>query len=298
MPLPDWESLRLFLAVARHGSLSAAARALNLSQPTLSRRIQALESGLRLQLFQRSPQGLSPTVAGQELLAAAEAMERAANDFERRVQGLSDRLEGELRLSANEIVGQYLLPPALAAFRQRHPGVALELVIANDASSLTKREADVALRMFRPRQEALTARRLPNLSLSFYAHRDYLARHGPPQRENLQDHSLIGFDRDMHLMHLDQLPLRVRAEDFALRCDSMLAQIQLLRAGAGIAATHTGLARRWPELEPVMAWLPLPDLEFWIVCHSDTRYNALIRSLTAFLAEWLSPDPYARLLPV
>lgn len=294
----DWEWLRAFLTVAKLGSLSAAARELNQSQPTLSRQIQALEQATRLQLFARSTQGLILTDAGQSLIEAAEDMARASDAFERQVMGLSDELRGEIRISANEIVGIYLLPPAMSAFKLAHPGIELELVIANEASSLSKREADVALRMFRPKQESLVARKLPNLKMGFFAHRDYLARHGrPASLAELRSHTLIGFDQQMHLMQAGAPPeLEIRREDFALRTDHMLAQLQLLRSGAGIGGTHQGLAQRWPELERVMDWLPLPELEFWVVCHSDTRYSARIRALTAFLADWFTPEPYARAL--
>jgi DNA-binding transcriptional LysR family regulator len=293
----DWELLRSFLSVARFGSLSAAARHLGLSQPTLSRNIQALEKSTRIQLFQRSPQGLKLTDAGSSLIDAAERMEQASELFLRQVSGLSDQLVGDIRISANEIVGFYLLPPAITAFSKLHPGVQIELVIANEASSLNKREADIALRMFRPTQLSLVARRLPNLSLAFYAHRDYLCELGKPESvADLAGHRLIGFDQHLHFMQLG-LPdeIEIKRHDFALRTDSILAQIQLLRAGAGITVTHTGLARYWPELESVMSWLPLPELEFWIVCHSDTQYSARIRTLTAFLADWFVPDPYAQI---
>lgn len=298
LPHYDWEWLRAFLAVARTGSLSAAARELGQSQPTLSRQIQALEASTRLQLFARSTQGLSLTDAGQSLIEAAEGMEQSSELFQRQVLGLSNELTGELRLSANEIVGIFLLPPALSAFRSLHPGLQLELVIANEASSLSKREADVALRMFRPRQESLVARRLPDLELAFFAHRDYLARNGKPTSlGELNAHTLIGFDQQIHLMQAGAPPeLQIRRQDFALRTDHMLAQIQLLRSGAGICVTHKGLAQRWPELETVLEWLPLPKLEFWVVCHSDTRYSARVRALTVFLAEWFCPDPYAHVL--
>lgn len=294
----DWEKLHCFLIVAQQGSLSAAARLLGLSQPTFSRQIQSLEKALQLQLFERSPQGLVLTEAGARLVESVKEMEAGSERFLRQASGLTGELEGDLRISANEIMGIFILPPALAAFRKKHPLVQIELVITNEASSLNKREADIALRMFRPRQSSLVARRLPDLALGFYAHRDYLFKHGTPQtREDLKQHILIGFDRDFERM-MGELPgqVQVDRQDFALRSDQMLAQIQLLRSGAGIAATHQGLARHWPELQAVMEWMPLPSLECWLVCHSDTQYNAKVRSMTAFLAEWLTPDPYAHCL--
>ncbi|MEJ2644430.1 MAG: LysR family transcriptional regulator [Gammaproteobacteria bacterium] len=176
----DWALIRSFLAVARLGSLSAAARDMGVSQPTLSRDIQALEAATGLNLFRRTTQGLVLTPQGQRLVDAADHMNAAADRFARQASGLSVELEGDVRISANEIVGTYLLPPAIADFRQEHPAVHVEVVISNGASSLSKREADIALRMFRPTQPDLVARRLPDLELGFYAHRDYLDRRGEP----------------------------------------------------------------------------------------------------------------------
>ncbi|MEJ2714817.1 MAG: LysR family transcriptional regulator [Acidihalobacter sp.] len=172
MNIQDWTLIRAFLAVATAGSVSAAARTLGVSQPTLSRQISALEQSMRLTLFERSPQGLHLTEQGEALVAAAMQMDDAADRFARLAAGLSEVLEGDVRISANEIVGYHLLPPLIAAFRREHPGVAIEVLISNRASSLSKREADIALRMFHPSQAGLVAMRLPDMELGLFAHRD------------------------------------------------------------------------------------------------------------------------------
>jgi DNA-binding transcriptional LysR family regulator len=292
----DWALIRSFLAVSRLGSLSAAARELGVSQPTLSREIQALEAATGLNLFRRTTQGLVLTEAGQTLVEPAEQMDGAADSFARQASGLSVELEGDVRISANEPVGTYLLPPALAAFRERHPAVHLELVITNSTSSLSKREADIALRMFRPTQPELVARRLPDLELGFFAHRDYLDRHGEPaDLEAFKQHSLIGFDRDMAFIDAAAaMGQHFVPDNFALRTDHMLAQIHLLRAGAGIGATHVGLASQWPELVRIMEWVHLPALQFWCVTHRDVQYNSRIREVMQFLIRWLAAEPYAK----
>ena len=207
-------------------------------------------------------------------------------------------LEGDVRISANEIVGIYLLPPAITAFRQQHPAVHIELVITNRASSLSKREADIALRMFTPTQPELVARRLPDLELGFYAHRDYLQRHGEPaDLEAFKRHSIIGFDEDMEFIEgAAQLGYQFVRDNFAVRTDHMLAQINLLRAGAGICGTHVSLASRWPELVRIMEWVPLPALPFWIVTHRDVQYNARIREVMQFLIAWFAEEPYGKAL--
>lgn len=283
--------------MARTGSLSAAARELGVSQPTLSRSIQAIEMQTKLNLFQRTPQGLKLTEAGRSLVEAAGKMDEAADLFSRQISGLSDVLEGDVRISANEIVGYYLLPPAIAAFRELHPGVQIEVVITNRASSLNKREADIALRMFRPQQPDLVARRLPDMALGFFAHRDYIRKRGVPGNlEEFKQHTVIGYDKDMEFIEgAGRMGHTFTAHDFPVRTDAMPVQINLARAGAGIIGTHVGLARHWPELQQILEWVPLPALEFWVVCHSDTQYNSRIRAVMNFLIKRFEHDPYTSL---
>jgi DNA-binding transcriptional LysR family regulator len=290
----SWDLVYSFLAVARQGSLSAAAREIGVSQPTLSRDIQALETRTRLNLFKRTTQGLQLTEAGQQLMEAASRMDEAADLFARQASGLSVELQGTVRISANEIVGIYLLPTAIAAFREQHPGVHIEIVISNLASSLSKREADIALRMFHPNQPDLVARRLPDLELGFYAHDGYLQKHGAPQTiEEFKRHTVIGFDESMDFIEgAAQMGFPLKREDFPVRTDHMLMHINLARAGAGIVGTHVELAEKFPELQRILQWVNLPSLEFWVVCHSDVQYNSRIRSVMQFLVQWFAADPY------
>ncbi len=294
----NWGQIRSFLAVSRLGSLSAAARELRVSQPTLSREIQALETSTELNLFKRTTQGLQLTEAGRTLVEAAGKMNAAADQFARQASGLSVELSGDVRISVNEIVGVYLLPPAIAAFRAQHPGVHVEIVISNRVSSLSKREADIALRMFRPTQPDLVARRLPDMELGFYAHQDYIKEYGEPSDiDNLKTHTIIGFDEEMDFINgAAALGYHFVRDNFALRTDHLLAQINLMRAGAGINATHVKLAERWPNLVRVLQWVPLPALEFWCVTHSDVQYNSRIREVMQFLIQWFSEDPYREAL--
>jgi DNA-binding transcriptional LysR family regulator len=290
----NWNLIHTFLTVSRKGSLSAAARELGVSQPTLSRDIQTLETATELNLFKRTTQGLQLTEAGQQLVDAATRMDQAADLFARQASGMSVELRGTVRISANEIIGIYLLPAAIAAFRDQHPGVQIEIVITNQASSLSKREADIALRMFQPSQPDLVARRLPDMELGFYAHRDYVQKHGEPENlEEFKQHTIIGFDENMeYIESASQLGFQFAREDFALRTDHMLMQINLARAGAGIIGTHVALAEKWNDLERILEWVKLPPLEFWIVCHSDVQYNTRIRSVMQFLVQWFEKSPY------
>ncbi len=290
----DWHLIRSFLLVARVGSLSAAARELGVSQPTLSRNIQAIESNTKLNLFRRTTQGLQLTEAGRALVDAATQMDEAANVFNRQASGLSVHLEGDVRISVNEIVGIYLLPPAIAAFRKKHAGVHVEIAISNHVSSISKREADIALRMFRPTQLGLVAKRLPDMEMGFYASHDYIATYGAPNTiEEFLQHTIIGFDKDMDFIDAaSKMNYHFVRDNFALRTDHLLAQMNLGRAGGGIFGTHVEIAKRWPEVQRILEWVPLPNLEFWIVCHSDTQYNSRIRAVRTFLSDWFSEDPY------
>ncbi|MFT4561727.1 MAG: DNA-binding transcriptional LysR family regulator [Gammaproteobacteria bacterium] len=193
----DWGLIRSFLLVSRTGSLSAAARELGGSQPTLSRDIHNLEVQTGLNLFKRTTRGLVLTESGHALVAAASDMGESAELFSRLASGLSEELSGDVRISANEIVGVYLLPTAIAAFKKKHPNVNIEIVISNLSSSLSKREADIALRMFRPTQPDFVARRLPDLEIGLFAHADYLSEHGEPTTiEEVLSCTLIGFDEN------------------------------------------------------------------------------------------------------
>ncbi|MGJ5222331.1 LysR family transcriptional regulator, partial [Bradyrhizobium oligotrophicum] len=199
--LADWSLLRSFLAVSRRGSLSAAARATGLTQPTVGRHIDELEAGLGTALFTRSQAGLLPTEAATALLPHAEAMEAAFAALVRAAKSGGDPLQprGVVRISASEIVGTFVLPPILAGIRGRFPDIVIELVLNNRTDDLLRRDADIAVRMIRPKQDGLVARRLGHIPLGLYAHRDYIARFGLPDTiAALAAHHVIGFDRDDH----------------------------------------------------------------------------------------------------
>ena len=167
----SWDLIRTFQAVAKTGSLSAASRALQLTQPTVGRHVDMLEDALNLPLFVRSREGMTLTQKGADLVAQATEMEKAATGFERHAAGLDEEVTGAVRISANEIIGVMILPRILPKFMQANPGIELELIVSNSAANLLQRDADVAIRMFRPTQNDLVARKITELSLGFYAHR-------------------------------------------------------------------------------------------------------------------------------
>jgi len=285
----DWELIQSFNAVAQAGSLSKAALILGTSQPTLSRQIARLEQQLGITLFDRSTQGLRLSGAGSKLVESSEAMAEAASQFSRLASGSHISLEGNIRLSANEVIGLYYLPAIITAFGQRDPKVNVELDISNSETSLSKRDADIALRMFRPSQAELVARRLPDITLRVVASEKYLQAHPEPANpEELAQHNLIGFDRDIQFVDaIKSLGWPVEEKDFNSRTDFLPLQIELARTGAGISVTHEHLIQKFPELKMILPDLHLPKLPFWLVCHADVQHNRRIRVLMDFLAEQL-----------
>lgn len=270
------------------GSLSGAARRLGATQPTVGRHIAALEEALGAALFTRSPGGLAPTEAALALKPHAEAMADAAEALIRTASGEAASEGGVIRLTASEIVGAEVLPPLIATFRERHPDIVIELVLSNRQEDLLRREADIAVRMARPTQAALVARRIGQVRVFFYAHRRYLAAHGTPARfSDLQHHALIGFDRDAAVLEsLRATGVDARREQFAVRTDSDLAQLALLRAGAGISACQPGIAG--PDLVQILSDEFHFDLEVWVAMHEDLRATRRMRLMFDFLAEGLS----------
>jgi DNA-binding transcriptional LysR family regulator len=286
---PGWGLYRSFLGVLSFGSLSAAARALDLTQPTLGRHIAELEAVLGIPLFVRSQAGLAPTEAALALKPHAEAMAAAAGALVRASSGTASDSGGTVRVTASEIVGVEVLPPILAAFREAHPNIAIELSLSNLNQDLLRRDADIAVRMARPTQSALVARRLGEVAIGLYAHKAYLARRGVPQSlGDLAGHALIGFDADTNALRAyRQTGLSITREMFALRSDSEHAQLAALRSGFGIGGCQEGVAARDPDLVAVLPRDFRVVLEMWLVMHEGLRSLRRVRLLYDHLADEL-----------
>jgi len=191
-----WELYRSFLGVLKEGSLSGAARALGVAQPTIGRHIAALEKALGLALFTRSPAGLLPTEAALALRIHAESMESTAAALERTAASHGEGVRGVVRITASDMIGVEVLPPIVGRLHEEHPQLKIELVLTNRVQDLLRREADIAVRMTPPRQETLVARRIGQIELGLHATQQYLARHGTPKNiTDLEQHSIIGFDQ-------------------------------------------------------------------------------------------------------
>jgi DNA-binding transcriptional LysR family regulator len=292
---PDWDLWRSFLAVLDSGSLSGAARTLNIAQPTVGRHIEALEAALGGgPLFTRSPGGLRPTRAAEALGPHARAMATAAETLVRTASGDAEGVRGVIRLTASEIVAAHVLPPMLTSFREAWPAVDLELVASNRIEDLLHRDVDIAVRMAQPTQDALLARRIGAIRLTFHAHRSYLQRHGEPRTiEDLRDHTLIGFDRVRPMPGaIRQIDFEVTRDLFALRTDSEVTQLALLAAGYGICPCQRQIAAKDPNLVPLLDGVFGFELEVWIVMHEDLKtdrrmrlmFDHLVREMAAYVA--------------
>jgi DNA-binding transcriptional LysR family regulator len=285
---PGWELYRSFLAVIRERSLSGAARALALTQPTVGRHIDALEAALGLSLFTRSQAGLEATAGAIALIPHAETMASAAEAIQRVASGEADEDRGTVRITASEMVGTEVLPAGLAAFRQAHPRVVIELVLSNRNEDLLRREADIAVRMVRPTQEALVARKIGIIHLGMHAHPRYVKAHGVPRDiGDLRKHPIIGFDKAPSVRRLDKLGFTPTRDLFAFRCDSDFGQYAALRAGVGLGVCQVALARR-DGLVPVLPGVIAFELGVWVVMHRDLRSTRRMRLMFDHLATHLA----------
>jgi DNA-binding transcriptional LysR family regulator len=275
----DWEQQRAFLAVLETGSLSGAARRLNLAQPTVRTRIEALEAALGTPLFTRSPGGLHPTERGLALREHAKAMALASDAFVRAASAAPDDVAGIVRVTASEVIAVEVLPAIFADLAREHPRLMIELSPSNRNEDVLRREADVAVRMVPPRQEALVARRIGAVPLGVHAHPDYFAdRPMLLSASDLSSHRIIGPERDSPMLRAVQAAgFPIQLGDLSFRSDSDHAQLAAIRAGLGIGicqtpiGTRDGLVRLLPEFEF--------DLETWVVCHEDLRGLARVRAV-------------------
>jgi len=270
-----WELYRSYLSVLQEGSLSAAARALGVAQPTLGRHIATLEKSLGLTLFTRSHLGLLPTEAALALKGFAEEMNSTAAAMKRAAESQGAGIKGTVRITASEVMGVEVLPPIVAQLQNEHPALKIELVLTNRVQDLLRREADIAVRMTPPKQELLIARRVGMVEVGFHAHQTYLNEHGTPNSlQDLAQHVLIGFDEETPFVRTARKALPVwRRDTFTLRTDNDLAQLALIRSGAGIGICQVVLAKRDPRLVRVLPNLFAFSMETWLTMHEDLRHS-------------------------
>jgi DNA-binding transcriptional LysR family regulator len=294
---PAWDLFQSLHAVLQAGSFSAAARVRGLTQPTLGRHIEALEQNLGAPLFVRSPRGLTPTDLAESIRPHLDEMAAASAAALRDASGAADSSKGVVRVAVSDIMGVEVLPQILAGFQDKHPGITIELVLSNKAEDLSRRDADIAVRMVRPTQGSLVARKVGTTKIGFYATPGYIERRGmPTSMDDLAEgHTVIGFDR--HRPQLEALAgldlgREITRDIFDLRTDNDVAQVAAVRAGLGIGAVQNAVARR-AGLVPVLANAFHFELEIWIAMHENLKgsrrmrlmFDHLVEGMTAFVAE-------------
>lgn len=282
----DWNRIRAFLVTAEEGSLSAAARALGTTQPTLGRQVAAIEEELGVTLFERVGRGLELTESGLTLLDDVRSMGEAAERVSRLAAGQAQDITGPVSISASEVVAAHILPPILTELRQRHPGITLEIVASNATSDLKRREADIAIRNHRPTDGGLIARRLPDRAARLYATPGYLASLSHPN--SLQDAVLIGFDTSPALVNaLKQTCLELSQANVQIISSNQLVQWQMVQQGAGVGLMLQEVGDVDPTMERALpGGKPIP-IPMWLTAHRELATSLRIRTVFDFLAERL-----------
>jgi DNA-binding transcriptional LysR family regulator len=286
----DWNQLRSFLATADTGSLSAAARRLGLSQPTLSRQVAALERALAVTLFERVGRSVQLTDAGIALVEHARAMGAAADDLALAASGQAQGVEGPVAVSASDAVAAWLLPPIVARLREQAPGIVVEVISSNSLADLRRREADIAVRHSRPDHPDLIGRLVREGIAHHYASRGYVARHGHPRRaDQIHGHRFIGTDRSgRYLEQLRAYGLPVQAHQFAAVSENVVVSWRLVEEGVGICALMDEIAARISGLVRVFDEMPPVRFPFWLVTHRELRTSRRIRLVFEALANGLA----------
>ena len=283
----DWDDLRFFLAVARHGNLTAAARDLGVAQSTVGRRLASLEGGLSVRLLHRTPDGYRLTLAGEAVLAQVGRVEAEVLTVQRTIGGQDDRLEGTVRISCTETLAVHVLAPCFIALQHRHPGIRVELVPNPLQVSLSMREADIVVRLAPSDRNDLVVRRVGSMSFALYASPLYLQRHGMPDFEaGCAGHrlmtSLDDVDGDQQADWLTELTSRARP---GLQTSSHEALVVAARSGGGLACLACFRADPDPALAKLPCPSPAPSADICVLVHKDSRTTPRIRATTAAIAD-------------
>ena len=283
----DWSDFQFFAAVSRAGGLAPAARELGVNHSTVFRRINALENDLGVRLFERAAGRYVLTTAGEEMMATAASVEEQITALDRRISGRDYRLSGTIRVTTTDTIGLWFVQPYLFQFHQRYPGIQVELIISSEFFSLSKREADIAIRPTQKPPEELVGRRASNMAWAVYGSRDYLKDkprlHKP---SDLARHSLVcGDDSLAHLAATRWVRTHAPESAVVYRSNSMITQLSAVKAGFGLAVLPCFLA----DPEPTMVRVLPPDASFtsglWLLTHPDLRDTARIRAFIDFVAQ-------------
>lgn len=287
----DWNYARGFLVTMEEGSLSAAARALNLTQPTLSRQVAALEESLGLVLFERVGRGLEPTPTGLELLEHVRLMGEAANQFSLTASGQSSAIEGKVCISCTDLDATFRLPKIIKSLREAHPSIQIEIIASNDASDLKGREADIALRGFRPQEPDLIAKKLYDIQATLYATPEYLDSIGRPK--NNQDFSqaqFIGFHKfnQEYIDILNEKAFNLDEKNFAVLCNNHVTYWEVMKLGMGIGVMPIEIGDKEPLVERAIQDQEFFTGEVWLVAHRELRTSLRVKTVFEYLSNSLA----------
>jgi DNA-binding transcriptional LysR family regulator len=287
----DWSLVQAFLAVAETGSLSAAARQLGTSQPTLGRQIKTIEGQLGAELFYRQPRGFALTQTGAELVGPAQTMRDAVQQIALTAAGQQARLDGTVRITASVATSAMHLPPIIARIRKLEPQIAIELVPSDDSRNLLYREADIAVRMYRPTQLDLVTQHIGEIPLAIFAAKSYLEERGMPQSiADLPKHDFVGYDSNTDIVDgFKDAGVTVDREFFKTRCDDNISYWELVRAGCGIGFAQADIGQRDPLIVEIDIGLQLPTLPIWLTAHEAMRQTPRIRRVWELLEQGLRP---------
>ena len=286
----DWNRARAFLVTAEEGSLSAAARALNMTQPTLSRQVSALEVELGVVLFERINQGLSLTPAGLELLSHVKVMGNAANALSLSSLGQSQIIAGKVSISASEPYAAFILPPVLLELREIAPNIEVEIIASNQPSDLKRREADIAIRNFRPTELDLIAKKIKDVPARFFATPEYLSKIGNPTTQDaLKDAEFINIDSKFEFMEaLNKRGLALEKHNFPILTENFLVMWELVKNGLGIGIADVRIGDAEPKVKCVLPNIAAFEFPIWLVAHRELNNSARIRLVFDLLAEALA----------
>ena len=281
----DWNRARAFLVTAEEGSYSAAAKALGMSQPTLGRQVSALEKELGVALFEKVGKGLSLTPSGQELLEHVRQMANAASDFSLAATGQSHSIEGSICISASEAMAAYVLAPLMKKLRLHAPGLQVEIIASNQASDLRKREADIAIRNFKPDHAELITRKLENARAHLYATPDYIQKlPAPINKEALQYADFVGFTNNAPILEaLQHAAIPITESNFPLITENHLVHWEIVKSGAAIGIMSELIGDQEPLVNRVLPDMEPFIFETWLVVHREVRTNRKVRLVFDFL---------------
>jgi DNA-binding transcriptional LysR family regulator len=286
----DWNRARAFLVTAEEGSLAAAARALGMTQPTLGRQVTALEQEIGLTLFKRSGRGLELTPNGLSLLEHVRAMAEAANQFSLSATGHSDVVEGSICITTSEIFATFILPSIIQKLRCIEPGIEVEIIASNNESNLNRREADIAIRSFRPHQSELIAKKVYDVKAYLYAASTYLQQLGYPKSAvEFSNANFIDFEKSGRLLPmLNTLGFNLEPSNFPVTTKNNIVLWELVKLGVAISAMPKEIGEHEPLVERALPSLAPIKGEIWLVTHEELRTNRRVRLVFDFLASEIS----------